>query len=152
MKFERAFRVRPGDLSELRPLSEWVRVLAQRLSLSARTSHDLDLCLHEAVSNIIRHGCDNGEGHGVTVCLEEVPLGIRLQIEDDARPFDPVAAPRPVEADALENARTGGYGLPLLRSMARELRYESAGGRNRLVLILESPGGGGDRFRSSTRR
>ena len=141
MKSERVFRVLRNELSELRPLSAWVRDIAKGLGLSASTCHDIDLCLHEAVSNIIRHGCRNEVEHRVVVRFETVSAGISIQVEDDARPFNPLAVPLPPEAAALEDARTSGYGLPLMRGLATELSYECVDGRNLLTLVFH-PGQG----------
>lgn len=79
-------------------------------------SHDIDLCLYLAVSNIIRHGCSDAGQHRVTVRFERVPAGKCIQVEDDARLFNPLAEPPSVDAPVLENARTNGYGIPLLES------------------------------------
>ena len=137
MRSERVFRVLRNELSELRPLSGWVRETAKGLGLPATTCHDIDLCLHEAVSNIIRHGCSDEVDHRVTVRFEAAPEGTCIQVEDDARPFDPLVVPLPSEAAALEDARTSGYGIPLMRVLASELRYECVDGRNLLTLVFQ---------------
>jgi anti-sigma regulatory factor (Ser/Thr protein kinase) len=138
MKFERSFRVLRNDPSELRPLSRWAQKVARNIGLPAAARHDIDLCLQEAVSNIIRHGCEDGDEHRVTVRLEEQPGAIRIQVEDDARPFNPLAVPPPADSGTIENARTSGYGMTLIRAMARDLSYDRVDGRNLLTLVLDT--------------
>jgi serine/threonine-protein kinase RsbW len=133
---ERTFRVLPNDPSELRPLSRWALEVARGLDLHAGMCHDIDLCLHEAVSNIIRHG--GAEPRQVTVRIERAETRILLEVEDDGPSFDPLAEPPPAEARTLAEARTGGYGIPLLRGLARQLRYERVDGRNRLSLLFDA--------------
>lgn len=132
---ERSFRALPNDPSELRPLSRWALEVVRGLGPSADTCHDIDLCLHEAVSNIIRHGGDGPRE--ITVSIERAATGMLVQVEDDGRPFDPLAEPAWPRADALAEARTSGYGIPLLRALTRQLRYERVAGRNRLSLLFD---------------
>ena len=143
MRSERSFRVRKDELSELRPLSRWALQLADGRGLTEGARYDIDLCLHEAVVNIIRHGCDDGREHQVTVRFEESPTWIKVQVEDDARPFDPLTVPFPPEPTSLEDTPTDGRGIPLLRKLTREIGYDHAGGRNILTLVFARGQGSG---------
>ena len=136
LALERNLRVRRRDTSELRPLAGWIQEFAARRGLSAAATYDLDLGLHEAVANIIQHGCEEGREHRIRIRLEAAEEAIRIRIEDDARPFNPLEVPAPTVPASLEETPAGGRGLPLLRLLMRELRYEHAGGHNILTLLF----------------
>jgi serine/threonine-protein kinase RsbW len=93
---------------------------------------DLDLCLHEAVGNIILHGYGRDAPGEITVEIERNGGILRVNIEDQAPPFDPTSVPLP-ESTPLETATRRGRGLVLIRG-APVVRYERRGERNRLTL------------------
>jgi anti-sigma regulatory factor (Ser/Thr protein kinase) len=115
-------------------MTPWVDRFLQRVGASQETAFGLHLCLEEAVSNIIRHGGPLEDGIRVTLCTGEG--GVLARIEDDGPPFDPSEAlPRRPPA-SLDDALPGGFGLPLMRGFASQIRYERVGSRNRLLLLL----------------
>lgn len=136
------FGVRPGDPTPLRPLSRWCADRAREHQLAPGVAHDLDLCLHEAVSNIFRHGCADGRGHSVAVSVLVEPARVELVVEDDGPRFDPTGVPVLPPPRTLAEAADGGRGIAMMRAMAREMRYEFVNGRNRLTLVLDSPARG----------
>src|SRR5262245_63419313 len=94
--------------SELRALSHWAVLTAQELGCSAERCHDLDLCLTEAVSNVIRHGYLDPAAHEIRVELAREADQVVLQIEDDARPFDPLAVVQRPPPASLDEAQPAG--------------------------------------------
>lgn len=123
----------PNRMSELRPLSTWAVEAAAELGCPPSRRFDIDLCLMEGVSNIIRHGYGDDAPHEIAIELSREPGALVVQIEDDARPFDPLSAPALPEA-AIEDARPSGRGIALLRDSADSVRYERVGSRNRLSM------------------
>jgi len=123
----------PNRISELRPLSAWATEIARGLGCSESRCQDVDLCLTEAVANIICHGYSDDAPHEITVELASDSETLAMRIEDDARPFDPLA--RCVEQPAsLDEAAPAGRGLLLMRSTATSMSYERVESRNRLTL------------------
>ena len=106
-----------SDLAELKRLAGWIKAQAQQ-ELSADTSFAIQLCLEEAVANIIMHG------GGAKVA----------SIEDSGREFDPTQFPPPSVAKSLEEAKVGDLGIHLMHSFASDMHYERRDGRNRLTL------------------
>jgi len=123
----------PSRISELRPLSAWAVEVARELGCSADKCFDVDLCLAEAVSNVIRHGYADESIHEIGIEIEREPNVLVVRIEDDGRPFDPLAMPMSL-ATSLEEAEPAGRGIVLMRSAADAASYERGEGRNRLTL------------------
>jgi len=130
--------IRP-ELAEFVRIADWTEAFAQATNLPGRTKFAIELCIEEAVSNVIRHGFANAtpeatHEHGIRLALAQGESGVVLTIEDDAPAFDPLGVAAPVRAESLEDAAVGGQGVELMRRFARDLAYERRDGVNRLTL------------------
>lgn len=127
-------RSRLADVAQVVP---WVQALAARYQLSERTAFAIDLCLEEALSNIVRHGY--GSDPNRTIEIEFRAGGendLCFVIEDAAphfRPFDPAAPPHLPTPGALEEMVPGGLGIPLMRKYADAVAWEPLEHGNRLT-------------------
>ncbi len=133
-----------GDFASVN-LGAYTRRLSEALDGAAGSdvrvsfSYDLDhvavtldrampfaLILSEVVTNAMRHAFPGGHGH-VAIALERHGAQAVLRVEDDGRGFDP-------------NARNGGFGIKLIRSLAVQLdaaiRWEDGVGA---VFVMEFP-------------
>ena len=123
-----------GDFSELRRLARWFEAKAPP-GLSADTSFAVQLCLEEAVANIIMHGGGAKDDRPqIAIALERNGGTLVARIEDSGREFDPTQFPPPSVAKSLEEAKVGDLGIHLMRSFASDMHYERRDGRNRLTL------------------
>lgn len=123
-----------GDLSGLRRLAGWIEARSQH-GLSADTWFAVQLCLEEAVANIIMHGGGAKDDRlQIAVALERNGGTLVARIEDSGREFDPTQFPPPSVAKSLEEAKVGDLGIHLMRSFASDMHYERRDGRNRLTL------------------
>ena len=107
------------------------------LPVSAKRKYAVRLALDELLSNVIRYAYDDDARHRIDLKLETgVPFA--LTIEDDGKPFDPLAdAPPPVLDGPVEDRPIGGLGLHILKKMGLRLAYRREAGRN--VLRVEFP-------------
>jgi anti-sigma regulatory factor (Ser/Thr protein kinase) len=130
-----------NDMAELDRMADFARDIGETQGLSADQRFALELCLEEAVTNIIMHGGlkDKKEPH-IRVTLISGAPSLTICLEDDARPFDPTSVPPPEAAASLEEARIGGAGLPLMHKLTTEMSYQFRDGRNCLTLRFASPG------------
>ena len=125
-----------NDVAELRRLSAWFRECALASQVSQEVSLDAELCLNEAVANIIRYGYADGGRHDIRIAFERSAGGIDLTIDDDGRPFDPLDVPPLAIADSIEQLPTGGRGVHLMRTLADDVQYQREDGHNVLVLTF----------------
>jgi serine/threonine-protein kinase RsbW len=127
-----------GDLSGLRRLAGWIKAGAQH-ELSADTSFAVQLCLEEAVANIIMHGGAKDDRVEIAIELERDGAMLVARIEDTGCEFDPTQFPPLSIAKSLADAKIGEYGIHLMRSFASGIHYERREGRNRLTLRFGGP-------------
>jgi serine/threonine-protein kinase RsbW len=122
-------------LSELERVNEALAQFRRRYGLSPKVAHDLNLALEEILTNIIYHGYTDDRKHEIYVRLK-VRLGtVVAEVEDDGRPFDPLAATEPDITKPVEERTVGGLGIYLVRKLMDGLEYKRQGDRNLLIMI-----------------
>jgi anti-sigma regulatory factor (Ser/Thr protein kinase) len=127
-----------NDVAELKRLAGWIEGFIQP-DTSPDVSFAVQLCLEEAVANIIMYGATKHDPLEIAVELERNGATLVARIEDNGRQFDPTRAPLPAPARSLEEAKVGDVGIHLMRSFASGMDYERRNGRNRLTLRFVEP-------------
>jgi len=118
-------------------LLDRLETYAEAAALPPRLAYQLALVCEELVTNVAIHGT-SGLPPATYVALKILwrePL-LHLWFEDDGPPFDPLSLMAPDTAAELDQRDIGGLGIHLVRTLAREIRYERAGPHNRIDLIL----------------
>jgi anti-sigma regulatory factor (Ser/Thr protein kinase) len=122
-------------LSELSRLPPWIEDLAARYAIPESTQFAMNLCLEEAISNVIRHGYSGRPDHSITVEFSHPREDYYVfHVQDEAPRFNPLVAPEPPAANSLEESPLGGQGIRLLRRFADLLEYETTQNGNRLSI------------------
>ena len=122
------------ELGELGRLGAWVHTIEKQIGLVPDVAFALELCLEEAVANIIMYG-DAASGD-IRVTVQRSEPGVVVRIEDNGWQFDPTAAPTPVRPQSLEDASAGNLGIHLIRRFSTGMRYERNSGLNTLTLTF----------------
>ena len=120
--------------SEIPLVHDALDELAAGHSLPARCVARLHLALEEHLANIIAHGGYPGPTGTITVRFALEPEALRVEIEDDAGPFNPLNAPAVDTSLPLEQKPLGGLGILMIRKSVDELDYRRIGNRNVLVM------------------
>ena len=119
-----------SDLAELARLASWIEHWAEQ-RVPPNTIFALQLCIEEAVANIIMHGTASEDRSEIAVELEYDGETLRARVEDSCQRFDPTGFPPPIPATSLEKAKVGNLGIHLMRSFANGMHYERRDRRNR---------------------
>lgn len=119
-----------NDSADLQRVMDEVDAHLAALPVSPKRKYAVRLALDELVSNVIRYSYDDQAVHRIGLKLAtDDPFF--LTIEDDGKPFDPLAdAPPPVLDGPIEDRPIGGLGLHLLKEMGLKLAYRRKAGRN----------------------
>jgi sigma-B regulation protein RsbU (phosphoserine phosphatase) len=131
---ERHFLTLRNDRAEVARLTTWVDELGLTLALPPETTHALQLCLDEAVTNIVSHAFEPNTSHDVHIALWRDDTVLHAEVTDDGRPFDPLAYEPPPAPKDLQSAQIGGLGIRLMRGFADQITYQRSGPLNRLLL------------------
>jgi anti-sigma regulatory factor (Ser/Thr protein kinase) len=128
-----------NDLAEMARVSEIVEDLGQKHGVPAQALYAVNLALEEILVNVISYGyADDGE-HQIVVRFEVDAGDFVIEIEDDARPFNPLeaAAPwpgRPAVETPLAERPLGGLGIHLTRKMMDGMAYRREREKNILTM------------------
>lgn len=125
-----------ADTFEFRRASAWLEETGRTLAVPAEDIARLDLCLNEALANVLKHG-------GAGVRQSGILLGLKLSrsagthtaqltVTDGGTRFNPLDhAIRPHPA-SLAEAEPGGLGVAMMRIHSDKLDYRYLDGRNQL--------------------
>ena len=126
----------PNRFSELRRVSEWVRRFAHEHRLTPQLAYGLELSVNEVLTNIMSYAYRDDAQHDIVIELSAQPDRIRVEIEDDGVPFNPLELPIEEPPQSLEKSRPTGRGIPLMRSFMDDLQYLRRDNRNVLTMVL----------------
>jgi anti-sigma regulatory factor (Ser/Thr protein kinase) len=130
-------------LSDIAQASAWTEELASQYAIPPEVKFAMDLCLEEAVSNIIRHGYAGKEEKPIILHFAMPRDGYFVVMVDDEAPyFNLLDAPELPMVSPNED-RVGGLGIRLLRQFADVLEYEPmpTGNRLRMGFLARSSNG-----------
>ena len=126
------------DSGEATQASTWLREAGSARGVPEEPLSRLDLCMTEALANIIEHG-----GAGIPASPIHLRLDVRrggsggeatVTVSDAGVRYDPLAAPLAPRPRTLAEAEPGGLGLIMLRRFADTLAYAYSEGRNHLTI------------------
>lgn len=119
-----------NDLTRLDALAEGLLQFCKENGLPDQLAYNIRLVVEEAVCNTIKYGYEDQDIHTISVIAELEGGEIRLEIQDDARPFNPNEAPAPDLSVPIEEREIGGLGIFLMRAFMDEINYQRSSGRN----------------------
>lgn len=125
--------------SELRRAAAWLQAEAVARGVPDADIARLDLCLHEALANIIDHAglpADGAIALGLTVERGAQGGSATLTLDDAGLPFDPTQADAPERPRTLSDTMPGGLGLVMMRNNSDALSHARQDGVNRLSLVV----------------
>jgi serine/threonine-protein kinase RsbW len=129
-----------ASADDVRSASAWLEQAGSEHDLPAEQIFRLDLCLNEALGNIIFHGGPSALENPVllrlNVKLDNGHGQAALSVSDTGTPFNPLAAVPAQQAATLADATPGGLGLTMITSYCDRLDYDFRDGRNHLTFNI----------------
>lgn len=124
-----------AQASELRRAAAWLQSEAGARGVPDQDIARLDLCLHEALANVIDHS-GLATDAPVQLLLQVESGSATLTLADAGRPYDPTLAATPARPLTLEDTEPGGLGVVMLRSQSDQLDYHHDDGHNHLHITV----------------
>jgi anti-sigma regulatory factor (Ser/Thr protein kinase) len=122
-----------NNLSEITRVADMVDEFAARHQFPDAVIFALNVALDEILNNIISYGYEDSGHHEILVRVALGRGSVEAIVEDDGKPFDPLAAPAP---DLTSKDREpGGVGLHFVRNLMNEVTYARRDGINCLRLM-----------------
>ena len=123
-----------NDPAQIRLLNEQVDAFGQRNNLPSKSLFNIKLALAELLANTISYGYADKATHTIEIRLELSGGQLKVEIIDDARPFDPRRVKAPKKKGALKELPLGGRGIYLVRSYVDDFGYQRKRGRNHVTV------------------
>jgi anti-sigma regulatory factor (Ser/Thr protein kinase) len=122
-----------NNLSEITRVADMVDDFAARHQFPEQVLFALNVVLDEIINNIISYGYEDAGHHEIAVRVALRPGNVEAVVEDDGKPFDPLAAPAPDLTSA--EREPGGVGLHFVRNLMDEVTYTRRDGINHLRMM-----------------
>jgi anti-sigma regulatory factor (Ser/Thr protein kinase) len=122
-----------GTVTGVRDAVDALEAWSDRERLSDAARRRMLTALDEILSNVVRHAMPS-DSAVIEMILSRDGNLVRVEVVDDARPFNPLLVPPPDTSSPLEQREPGGLGIALVRALTDEVRYERRGDRNRLTM------------------
>jgi serine/threonine-protein kinase RsbW len=126
-----------NDRAEIERLGHLVEQFAEGNGLSSETAFHVNLALDELVTNVIMHGYADTGRHEILVRLELGTEALKVEVEDDGLPFNPMDVPPPDLGLGIEDRPIGGLGIHFVRSVMTSVEYRRESGHNHLTMLKQ---------------
>lgn len=129
-----------SDLQNVPLIGQTIQRLCSLVPLSDIESHQIALCVVEAVNNAIVHAYGREAEHEVEVVFAQYSDRLIVQICDAGRTMDATrlapqtASPLDFDPGCLERIPERGLGLAIIRNTMDEVTYATSCGKNILTL------------------
>lgn len=101
----------------------------------------IELCIAEAINNVIMHAFNNEKGHDIQLELTLNTSQVSMTIEHEMRKLMTEQHPTLIfNPHDISSIPEGGMGLYILASSMDKLIYEVVNGKNRLTMIKRMNG------------
>ncbi len=121
--------------SEIARAQDELEQFAAKHAVPQRPLHDVQLALEEHLANIVRHAYSDDREHCIQVRFQLDPHQLRVEVEDDGKPFNPLDQTPPDLSLPLDQRPIGGLGIHMIRKSLDALEYRRENARNILVMI-----------------
>src|SRR6185503_10861630 len=135
---ERKFTLHvPSSTENLALIREFVSSIGAQAGMNDQEVANIELAVDEACANVIEHAY----GHDVTkevvvrAILDDDTLWIK--VEDTGRGFDPDAVGEEDLPHLIEQHKSGGLGMRIMRTVMDEVRYEIVPGQKNELHMMK---------------
>ncbi len=122
-----------ASLEALAEISDFVVDQARAAGLDEHAVWEVQLAADEAATNVIQHSYHQCSGP-ITIATQVIANEFEITITDQGEPFNPDTVPEPDLVSPLEERKTGGLGLFLMRKLMDRVEFRFQGGENVLVM------------------
>jgi anti-sigma regulatory factor (Ser/Thr protein kinase) len=122
-----------NDLIEINKVSGEFENLGEKHNIPMKVIMDLCLAADEVITNIISYGYNDKENHIIIVRIYFEGDMLITEVEDDARPFNPLDLPEVDVSTAIEEKKIGGLGIHLVRNLMDKFEYNRINDKNILL-------------------
>ncbi|RMH61430.1 MAG: ATP-binding protein [Calditrichaeota bacterium] len=131
------FRIRfPSSTENLETIRDIVKKLALKAGCSGDEADNIALAVDEACTNVIKHAHKFNARRMIDLAVIYTSEKFEVIITDKGKGFDPSKMPKPDLDKYVHEARKGGLGIHLMKTLMDEVSYTfNPGVKNQVSLI-----------------
>jgi serine/threonine-protein kinase RsbW len=127
---ERKFTLQvPSSTENLALIREFVVTVGGQAGLAENEIPELELAVDEACANVIEHAYGHDVTKDVTVRVSFDESLLRISVIDEGRGFDPGQVPETQLNQLVQERKSGGLGIRLIRTLMDEVEYQIVPGQ-----------------------
>lgn len=130
----------PARYDRIKQICSFVVDAANVAGLDESSTFQCQIAVDEACTNIIEHGYEGEDKGRIEVICNTNPGVLKIELLDQAPPFDPNKVPEPDLGAPLEDMKIGGLGIYFMKKMMDDVSFSRENGTNRLGLLKRSAG------------
>ena len=130
----------PARYDRIKQICSFVVDAANVAGLDESSTFQCQIAVDEACTNIIEHGYEGEDRGRIEVICNTNPGVLKIELLDQAPPFDPETVPEPELGAPLEDMKIGGLGIYFMKKMMDDVSFSRENGTNRLALLKRSTG------------
>jgi anti-sigma regulatory factor (Ser/Thr protein kinase) len=127
----------PASMEQLHNILDFIKEYGKKNDIDHSLFNKITLAAEEAIVNVIHYGYPKNSGTVEITCEQtDDHSGIRILIEDQGIPFNPVEKIRK-EKELLDPDKLpiGGYGIDIFLGIMDQVEYQRSEDGNMLILI-----------------
>ncbi len=124
-----------SDYDNVAQVNDAVRDFLSNQGVETYILNAFDICLTEALNNIIKHAYKEENGREIVVKLRKDTKVIEVEIIDEGQPRTKFEIPNlDFDPQDINNLPESGMGLFIMNQLMDELKYENRDGKNYFLL------------------
>jgi len=126
-----------GSTENLEVIREFIHRLASKAGFNEDDASQIELAVDEACTNSIKHAYRYNQQHFLEITVYLDPVKIEVVVSDKGPGFDVSAIPEPdLKAFAMQ-AKSGGLGIHLMRTLMDEVHFSFHPGKKNQVSLIK---------------
>ena len=121
--------------SEVARLQDQLESLGRDHGFPSKVLHDIQLAVEEHLTNVLNYAFTDQADHKIAIRLIVDDSALRIEVEDDGRPFNPLEHPTPDLSQPLDKRPIGGLGIHMIRKSMDRLEYRRVANKNVLAMV-----------------
>ncbi len=125
----------PARYDRIKQICTFVVEAAEIAGLDESAVFHCQIAVDEACTNIIEHGYGGEDKGQIEVVCQSDPGALKIELRDQARPFDASQVVEPKLNLSIEDTAIGGLGVYFMKKMMDEVSFTHIEGTNSLVMV-----------------
>jgi serine/threonine-protein kinase RsbW len=125
----------PARYDRIKQICTFVVEAAEIAGLDESAVFHCQIAVDEACTNIIEHGYEGEDKGQIEVVCQTDSGALKIELRDQARPFDASTLPEPKLNLAIDETAVGGLGVYFMKKMMDEVSFSHRDGTNSLLMV-----------------